>query len=202
MKDWTGNKNSVFKTLGASNHTDKDRETNDYYATHPSAIDKLKAEFNIPNLVWEPACGEGHLSKRLIETGHSVFSSDLIDRGYGEVLDFLSIEAYQYQGNFPCILTNPPFRYATEFVLRALDLLPNKGCACFLLKTTALEGKNRYESIYRNSRPHYVFQFIERLLCAKNGDFDGMVSGGGSAVAYSWFVFEKGYKGETILEWI
>lgn len=25
-KDWTGNKNSVFKTLGASNHTDKERQ--------------------------------------------------------------------------------------------------------------------------------------------------------------------------------
>jgi len=27
MKDWTGNKNSVYKTLGASNHTDKERQT-------------------------------------------------------------------------------------------------------------------------------------------------------------------------------
>ena len=26
MKDWTGNKNSVYKTLGASNHTDKERQ--------------------------------------------------------------------------------------------------------------------------------------------------------------------------------
>ena len=28
-KDWTGNKNSIFKTLGASNHTDKERENDD-----------------------------------------------------------------------------------------------------------------------------------------------------------------------------
>ena len=26
MQDWTGNKNSVYKTLGASNHTDKERQ--------------------------------------------------------------------------------------------------------------------------------------------------------------------------------
>ena len=26
MKDWTGNKNSVYKTLGPSNHTDKERK--------------------------------------------------------------------------------------------------------------------------------------------------------------------------------
>ena len=42
--DWTGNQNSVYKTLGASNHTDKDRETNDYYATDPIAIDVLLNE--------------------------------------------------------------------------------------------------------------------------------------------------------------
>ena len=41
MKDWIGNKNSIYKTLGASNHTDKEREVNDYYATSPIAIDKL-----------------------------------------------------------------------------------------------------------------------------------------------------------------
>lgn len=40
-KDWNGNGNSVFKTLAASNHTDKDRQSEDYYATDPIAIDKL-----------------------------------------------------------------------------------------------------------------------------------------------------------------
>lgn len=42
-KDWTGDKNSIFKTLGASNHTTKERENDDYYATDPIAIDTLKA---------------------------------------------------------------------------------------------------------------------------------------------------------------
>ena len=45
MKDWTGNGNSIFKTLGASNHTDKERESQDYYATDPIAIDKLAAVY-------------------------------------------------------------------------------------------------------------------------------------------------------------
>ena len=44
-KDWTGNKNSIFKTLGASNHTDKERENDDYYATDPIAIDVLILSF-------------------------------------------------------------------------------------------------------------------------------------------------------------
>ena len=30
-KDWVGNKNSVFKNLAASSHSDAERETNDFY---------------------------------------------------------------------------------------------------------------------------------------------------------------------------
>lgn len=52
MTDWTGNKNSVFKTLGASNHTHKEREPNEFYATDPVAIDKLAAVYHIPHRVW------------------------------------------------------------------------------------------------------------------------------------------------------
>lgn len=37
-KDWTGNGKSIFTTLGASNHTEKEREINDYYATDPIAV--------------------------------------------------------------------------------------------------------------------------------------------------------------------
>ena len=41
MKDWTGNQKSIYVTLGASNHTDKERQIDDYYATSPIAIDTL-----------------------------------------------------------------------------------------------------------------------------------------------------------------
>lgn len=39
--DWTGNYKSTFATIGASNHTEKEREVNDYYATAPEAVDVL-----------------------------------------------------------------------------------------------------------------------------------------------------------------
>ena len=40
-KDWIGNGKIIFTTLGASNHTEKEREINDYYATDPIAVDAL-----------------------------------------------------------------------------------------------------------------------------------------------------------------
>lgn len=149
MKDWNGNKNSVFKTLGASNHTDKERESLDYYATDPIAIDKLAAVYNIPHHVWECACGEGHLAKRLIELGHEVYATDIVDRGYGTQRDFLwNIASVSPKEGKMCILTNPPYKYATDFILAAIDYLPYGAPAIMLLKTTALEGKGRWERLY------------------------------------------------------
>lgn len=157
MQDWTGNQNSIYKTLGASNHTDKERESNDYYATDPIAVDKLINHYVLPHNVWECACGQGHLSERLKEYGFNVYSSDIINREYGHVANFLTQSETPFSEEPCAILTNPP---------------------------------------------KYVFQFIERLLCAKNGDFESMIKGGGSAVSYAWFVWEKGYKGGTIVKWI
>ena len=75
-KDWTGGYHSVYKTLGASNHTLSERADGDYYATDPVASDRLLEVYDVPQYVWECACGAGHLSKRLIEKGRTVFSSD------------------------------------------------------------------------------------------------------------------------------
>lgn len=156
-KDWVGNKKSVFATLGASNHSTQERETHDFYASEPAAIDKLAKKFTIPHKVWECACGKGHLSERMKALGHEVYSSDLIDRGYGDVLDFLSWDADAHKGEFDCIVTNPPYKYVSEFVIKALSLLDDGGYACFLLKTTALESRGRYEKIYKNTPPDTSF---------------------------------------------
>ena len=43
-KDWTGNKQSIFTCLGARNFAQHERETNDYYATEPKAVELLLAQ--------------------------------------------------------------------------------------------------------------------------------------------------------------
>lgn len=130
-KDWNGNGKSTFITIGASNHTDKERERHDFYATSPEAIDKLVRNFSLPKKIWECACGNGCLSERLIEFGHNVVSTDLIDRGYGGVHDFFKTDAMP--DGCECILTNPPYKYALEFIEHALTLLPERGlCVMFV----------------------------------------------------------------------
>ena len=193
-KDWTGGRASVFKTLGASNHTDNERQREDYYATEPRATELLCQLVTFDGPILEPSCGEGHISEELKKAGYDVTSRDLVDRGYGEVADFLAIDNLQWNGN---IVTNPPYKYAQEFVEKALQIIPEGKKVCMFLKLTFLEGKAR-KQLFRVSPPKIVYVASGRLKCAMNGDFDSI---GGSAAAYAWFVWEKGFKGEPVIRW-
>jgi hypothetical protein len=79
--------------LGAHNFTDYDRENNDYYATDPKAAQLLIDCEKLSPLIWECACGEGHLAKVFETAGHTVYATDLIDRGYGYRQDFLAADS-------------------------------------------------------------------------------------------------------------
>lgn len=197
MKDWNGNQNSIYKTLGASNHTEKERQPDDYYATEPKAAELLLEQEEFHHTIWECACGEGHLAKVFEAHGHEVISTDLVYRGYGdpEPLDFLNETIDDFEGD---VITNPPYKFALEFVQRALDSIkPGRKVAMFL-KLQFLEGKSR-KNFFQITPPRRVYVSSSRLKCAKNGEFESIAS---SAVAYAWFVWEKGYRGETVVKWI
>ena len=195
-KDWTGNKASTFTCLGASNHVEHDRAEHDYYATDPKAAELLlEVEPNLDN-IWECACGEGHLAKVFEKTGKLSKATDLINRGYGdEFYDFLIPEAYFWNGD---IVTNPPYKYALEFVQQAIKVIAFKRKVCMFLKLTFLEGKARKE-FFKQYPPKTIYVCSGRIKCALNGDFDAT---GQSAACYAWFVWEKGFTGKPVIEWI
>ena len=197
-KDWSGNSNSIFKTLGASNHTNKERQNEDFYATHPSAATHLMELEQFSPDIWECACGMGHLSNVFRNFGYNVKSTDLIYRGFGEgSVDFLSDENTYWDGD---VITNPPYKYAQAFVEKALSIIPNGKKVAMFLKIQFLEGKSR-KKLSIQYPPKVIYVSSSRLLCAKNAEFDKMIEGGGSAVAYAWYIWEKGYNGDTIIKW-
>lgn len=69
------------------------------------------------------------------------------------------------------------------------------------LKVQFLEGKLR-KFLFTDFPPKTIYVSSSRILCAKNAEFERMKQGGGSAVAYAWYVWEKGYNGDTIVKWI
>ena len=92
-KDWTGNSRTAHAILGARNYAQHERETNDYYATEPKAAQLLMEVEKFSPMIWECACGEGHLAKEFAKAGYQVYATDLIDRGYGFQQDFLTTSA-------------------------------------------------------------------------------------------------------------
>ncbi|MFR7629583.1 MAG: NAD(P)-dependent oxidoreductase [Lachnospira eligens] len=90
-----------------------------YYATEPHATELLLEKEKFSSNIWECACG-GHISDVLKGNGYTVHSTDLINRGYeGTVIeDFLKTTHI----NTMDIITNPPYKFAREFVEHALDI--------------------------------------------------------------------------------
>lgn len=99
------------------------------------------------------------------------------------------------------IITNPPYKFAREFVEHALDISIQGIKIAMFLKLQFLEGKAR-RKLFDENPPRIIYVSSGRLLCAKNAEFEKMKAGGGSAVAYAWFIWEKGYKGDTVVKWI
>ena len=201
MKDWTGNSKSIYTVLGASNHSEVERENNDYYATDPKALEIFLNRIDEDGVrlhknIWECACGEGHLSEVLKNRGYKVWSTDLIDRGYGSGnTDFLKSIPDSWCGD---ILTNPPYKYAKEFVEKALEVTRIGAYTVMFLKIQFLEGQGRRKLVKKHP-PKYVYINSVRQTCYLNGDMSKKLS---SAACYCWFVWEKGFNGEPIIRWI
>ncbi len=161
------------------------RVKNDFYPTPPEATQSLLERYKFNGNIWECACGDGSMSKVLKENKYDVYSSDLIDRGYGESgVDFLKTFK-----KFDNIVTNPPFNLSTEFTLQALQLA-NKNVA-MLNKLSFLEGINRKNKIFIQNKLKNILVFSKRVKFGGNG-----------LMAFAWFIFDKNYNGKPTLDWI
>ena len=102
-------------------------------------------------------------------------------------------------GKYDIIITNPPYKYAQQFVEHALELIPEGNRVAMFLKLTFLESKNRKE-MFEKYPPEYISVSSSRLQCALGGDFEKFKSTS-SAAAYGWFIWRKGFTGEPRVRW-
>lgn len=141
--------------------------------------------------IWECACGDGAMSLVLEETGNSVISTDLYDRGYGEHgVDFLSSSRRAEN-----VITNPPYNAAEGFVRSGLAAAGQK--FALLLRLAFLEGANRQRTIFSEAPPSRVWVFSERITFYPAG----AERKGSGTTAYAWFVWDKNAPSGTELRW-
>lgn len=174
----------MTRIVGSGN---PNREKDDFYATPDYAIDALLKRETFDGEIWEPACGDGAICKRLIAAGYDkVYATDLVDRGYGHAhFDFLT--RLKFVDN---IITNPPFKLGTKFTIHALNLAQKK--VAIFNKLTFLEGKERRDKLFCRGHLKTVYVFSERVG----------FNGGGGMMAFGWFVFDKEFQGKAEIEWI
>ena len=143
----------------------------------------------------EPAANRGHMVKPLREYFSEVLASDVHDYGFGfEVRDYLFPEPLD---EVDWTITNPPFRLAEEFILKALR--ESRMGVAVIVRSAFLESKGRHERLFKPYPPSHIFQFCERVVMHK-----GKLSPNGStATSYSWVVWDHmRVSNSTTFDWI
>jgi len=94
------------------------------------------------------------------------------------------------------IITNPPYKYAKEFVEHSLDLIEEDHYVAMFLKILFLESKGR-RKLFDENPPEWIVVSSNRIGCYINND----MSCSHGAIAYAWFIWKKGYKGYPKIRW-
>lgn len=204
---------NTFVTMGASNHTEEEREKNEFYSTDPLFINHLierEPWLKNPDLkILEPSAGNGILVDRFYElTGNKMDAYDLISRR-GDIIeqDYFTKD---FSNQYDVILTNPPYLKDTaktttglaDYIVKALKEIRDGGAVIMFLKTLHLESKVRYEKIFKDYPPTKLYIYSNRISCYKNSD----TSKPQGAISYSIFIWKKikgmEFEGPTTLDWI
>jgi len=180
------------KFIGASTAP---RPTGDLYPTPPGVTIALmdRMDHLIPQKIWEPACGLGHISKVLkTRYDRDVVSTDFFDWGYG---DQVGVDFYNQQqapnGRF--VVTNPPFviDHPTQGKLTIDDwiahtlTLENYSGMALLLRTVALAGKTR-TLLHKKAGLTWLLQFDGRVTFVGHGRDDIKPA---NMIDFAWFIY-------------
>lgn len=185
----------VLKTLGASNLSKAERSFLDYYSTDPRSVRAVLPHLDFgADVVWDPGSGRNMIVDVLKEAGYETYSTDIYDYGCQDgIQDFLE-RTEPWDGS---IMMNPPYKFASEFVIKALELVKPGHKVVAFLRTLFLEGTKRYDSIFKDNPPKTIYVFSNRQVCSKVDDHTE-----GSAISYSFFEWEKGWKGDPVVKWL
>jgi hypothetical protein len=187
MPDTTYNLNGGFKP---TMKRFADLSGPDFFPTPAWATFALVDNELLGGDIWECACGDGAMSSVLEQAG-KVYSSDLYERGYGDVgHDFL--KPHRSADN---IVTNPPYNCAEGFVASGVKHARKK--FALLLRLAFLEGANRARTIFSECPPSRVWVFSERITFYPKG----VDPKGSGTTAYAWFVWDKDAPSGTELKW-
>ena len=183
----------------------------DFYPT-PAPFTNVLLDFyqgsgRIHDCVWEPACGDGSMSKAISSKGYVVHSSNLVDQGYGSFpIDFLTAGLPE---GCKSIITNGPFKLAEQFVKRAWHWMDTGKVDLFaiLLPAHWFGSEERYRTIFSVRRPQQLIVISDRMSGRYNNphyDKKGRpVLKWSSNFNHCWFIWDGNLanSGQTLMDW-
>lgn len=168
------------------------RDDKDRYETPHEVTTALLARFGHlfeAERAVDPCCGTGRILRSLRRCGFDAAGTDLEEDG----LDFLSTD-YADHAHDECLtgadcVTNPPYRLASQFVDRALELFD--GRVAMLLPADFLWSEARRDWLDRAARPQHVLVIPWRIKFFRR---DGTRISG-QAYSHEWVIWpSRGYR--------
>lgn len=162
------------------------RSKTDFYQTPYNLTRLLLQNETFQGSILEPACGQNAIVDILQEKYSDITAQDIEK-------DFL-LETNHYDN----IITNPPYRIANDFILKAKELANRK--IAMLMPLNYLHGNRRFNKIWKDSTFPLARVLVFVRYCYLNAEKRETAPGG--MLAYAWFIFDKEHKGETTLSWL
>lgn len=195
-------KNTLKGYAIAGTSQSRSRAEHDYYATPYEStralldVEKFEGDFI------EPCVGAGHIAEVIKEyyPNSKIIGLDIVDRGYENTI-ISNYFDYSFDGDFN-IVTNPPYNLAQEFLEHSMEQVKEGKKVAMFLKIQFLEGVKRKE-LFKKYPPKIIHVFSKRQNPLRNGEeFDENGKRWSSTMCFAWFVWEKGYIGQPIINWI
>lgn len=178
-------------------------------------LNVMGLKFNDGDLILDPCCGAGFLINGIIDyilekemATPYIIGTDIKDRNPKLMFDYDRIqiggseedyfeERYEYTSP-DYVIMEPPTEIADSFIVRALDEA-KKGVLCFG-RLSLLEGQYRYENVFRQIPPTFVYIYVDRIIEYRDGDISKADLSG---TANAWFYWSIGDKSrEPKIRWI
>ncbi len=167
-----------------------ERDALDWYVEPPRATEALLTVEGFVGPIWDPACGQGNIVKVCIAHGLDAVGSDIADRGYGGVQDFLAPD-HDFV-NVSNIITNPPFFRALgaeAFIRRALAVARSK--VAVFVDIRFIAGAGRAEKLFLHHPPHRIWIITPRVSCPPGAYLAAGNKAGNGSSDWCWLVWDQ-----------
>lgn len=147
---------------------------------------------------WDPACGSGTIPRTLDAAGIRCFATDVAERGWGGVHDFLGMEPPPLS-HVEWIVTNPPYGVAQEFVERGLTLADS---VAVLVQSKFPYSQRRHRLFTQHPPSHLLFLSDRPSMPPGDKLAAGTVEAKGGKTDYLWMVWDRAHEGATVAQWL